>query len=241
MPQASLNHCIQELEQLFVSLSLINSSCRYQCQINLYHYRQIDTEDAFNIFMVLQMLWQRPVSFWKHNFSFPGATLTRDVGLEMERYWRMMRHVEDRNQSQFLKIIIISIFLLRVNRLTSYMTDTDDQHSGAGAGDLDQLLEHVPKDVNVCDEALTEDEKMIAEIIVNIFLIQDSNTHPVFRLDTDSGNHQVGLETLGETYNFEGNDLLQLPHYIRHSHTQFICRQWSISSDRQLLQPLLLP
>ena len=89
---------------------------RYQCQLNLYHYRQIDTEDAFNVFMVLQTLWQKPFSFWKKNFTQPGAELVGEVDLEYKRYWNMMRHIQERSDKQFLKIIIISVFLLRVSR-----------------------------------------------------------------------------------------------------------------------------
>ena len=93
---------------------------RYQCQLNLYHYRQVDTEDAFNVFMVLQTLWQRPVTFWRRHFCCPGARLVRGgeagVGLEYRRYMDMLRHVHDRSTKQFIKIIIISVFLVRVMR-----------------------------------------------------------------------------------------------------------------------------
>ena len=84
--------------------------------MNLYHYRQIDTEDAFNVFMVLQTLWQKPISFWKKNFTQPGAELVGEVDLEYQRYWNMMRHIQERSEKQFLKIIVISVFLLRLSR-----------------------------------------------------------------------------------------------------------------------------
>ena len=54
---------------------------RYQCQLNLYHHRQVDTEDAFNIFMVLQTLWQKPFSFWRQNFFDPGVRFSEDENL----------------------------------------------------------------------------------------------------------------------------------------------------------------
>ena len=82
----------------------------------------MDTEDAFNIFMVLQTLWQKPFSFWRENFSSPGAQFTGDeddIDLEYSRYWRMMRHIHARSEWQFLKIIIISVFLTRLTRLES--------------------------------------------------------------------------------------------------------------------------
>ena len=96
-----------------------NNFSRYQCQLNLYHLRQEDTEDAFNIFMVLQLLWQKPYLFWAKNFSRTekdGIVVTGDVGYEYQRYWNMMRHIEDRTDQQFVKTICISLFLMRMSR-----------------------------------------------------------------------------------------------------------------------------
>ena len=45
---------------------------------------------------------------------------------------------------------------------------------------------------------MTEDEKFFALVLAEIFMIQDSNSHPVFRLDlATSQNNEVGLETIG--------------------------------------------
>ena len=91
---------------------------RYQCQLNLYYTRQVDTEDAFNIFMVLQTLWQRLLAFWRENLKREGDELFQ-VG-EMDHpyrsYWGMMRHKDSRTDKQFLKIIIITLTLLRCTR-----------------------------------------------------------------------------------------------------------------------------
>ena len=171
---------------------------RYQCQLNLYHHRQVDTEDAFNIFMVLQTLWQKPFSFWRQNFSDSGARFTGDedaIDLEYLRYWRMMRHIEARSEWQFLKIIIISVFLTRLTRMTSYITDNDSD--SAEVRDVDALLRNVP-DLDSTNKPFTATETFLAEVIVNIFLIQDSNSHPVFRLDAGAIRNQVGLETIGK-------------------------------------------
>ena len=196
---------------------------RYQCQLNLYDKRQSDREDAFNIFMVLQVLWQRPFSFWKDNFIYPGAVM-KDGGVDDDyaRYWRMVRHPD----KQFIKIIIISIFLLRLNRMTSYMNSSE---FGEEATNIEELLTNVPEKVKPCDDTLTEDEKIVAEIIVNIFLIQDSNSHPVFRIDSGGPNNQVGLEALGKVVRA-----------IRVVSRVCDCRKWNLSSDWKLFQPLLL-
>ena len=179
---------------------------RYQCQLNLYHHRQVDTEDAFNIFMVLQTLWQKPFSFWRQNFSDPGVTFTGDengIDLEYLRYWRMMRHIQARSEWQFLKIIIISIFLTRLTRMTSYINDDD---SAAEVRDVDELLKDV-SDLSSTNKPFTATETFLAEIIVNIFLIQDSNSHPVFRLDTGDIKNQIGLETIGKKNIVQKNKL----------------------------------
>ena len=55
---------------------------------------------------------------------------------------------------------------------------------------------------------LNEDQVFLAEIIVNIFMIQDSNSHPVFRLDTDVSKNQVGLETIGNLIHSKRKSLI---------------------------------
>ena len=117
---------ISQVETVWgISIFKLKVIWRYQCQLNLYRTRQVDTEDAFNIFMVLQTLWQRPFSFWKKNLILEKDELCQ-VG-EMDppytTYWRMMRHKEDRTDTQFLKIIIISVFLLRCGRWDKYYSN----------------------------------------------------------------------------------------------------------------------
>ena len=45
---------------------------------------------------------------------------------------------------------------------------------------------------------MTEDERFLGVVLADIFMIQDSNSHPVFRLDMTSQNNEVGLETIGK-------------------------------------------
>ena len=79
--------------------------------------------------------------------------------------------------------------------MTSYQSDGATPQPAAS---VEELLQDVGGTTDRCYRPLDEDEVFLAEIIVNIFLIQDSNSHPVFRLDTGAGPHQVGLETIGE-------------------------------------------
>ena len=45
---------------------------------------------------------------------------------------------------------------------------------------------------------MTDEEKFVALVLADIFMIQDSNSHPVFRLDmAASQSNEVGLETIG--------------------------------------------
>ena len=56
---------------------------------------------------------------------------------------------------------------------------------------------------NFCSESsasadMSEDERLVAVVVADIFMIQDSNSHPVFRLDLASHSNEVGLETIGQ-------------------------------------------
>ena len=186
---SSFHRCVLRV-LLTLVLTLIT---RYQCQFNLYHYRQEDTEDAFNIFMTLQALWQKPPSFFFDNWTRDGVELVGKVDLEYQRFWNMVTHHETRTEKSFLKIIIISVFLLRCNRMTSYLVDGDAGRTEARS--TDDLM----KDVVLVrpDEEMTEDDIFIGQIIAQIFMVQDSNSHPVFRMDCSTGRNQAGLECIG--------------------------------------------
>ena len=172
---------------------VVTSYPRYQCQMDLYHFRQVDTEDAFNIFMTLQTLWQKPPSFFYDNWSRDQVELIGEVDLEYERFWNMVTHHETRTERSFLKIIIITVFLLRCNRMTSYLADgTNGRLESKNKGDLMKDVVHVSPETE-----WTEDDLFIGQIICQIFMVQDSNSHPVFRLDCGKGRNQVGLETIG--------------------------------------------
>ena len=159
--------------------------------MNLYHFRQGDTEDAFNIFMTLQALWQKPPSFFFDNWSRDTMELVGEADLEYRRFWMMETHHETRTDKSFLKTIIISVFLLRCSRMTSYLTDGDDRRKEA------RSVEDLMKDVVDNGSELTEDDIFISQIIAKIFMVQDSNSHPVFRLDCGKGRNQAGLECIG--------------------------------------------
>jgi len=166
---------------------------KYQCQLNLYTYRQNDTEDAFNIFMALQTLWQKPVSFFFENWNRENVELVGDVDLEYRRLWNMVSHRNNRPDQSFLKIVTITVFLLRCNRMTSYMKDCKlDRVLTRNKKDLLKNVVHIPQ-----SDTFNEDELFIGEILGHIFMIQDTNSHPVFRLDCTKGRNQAGLECIG--------------------------------------------
>ena len=86
---------------------------------------------------------------------------------------------------------------------------------------------------------MSEDERLVAGVVADIFMIQDSNSHPVFRLDLASHSNEVGLETIGQ---LEIKFFFGLLKRGRKSKiTIRKSRQWSVSCHRELLQPLLLP
>ena len=89
---------------------------KYQCQLNLYTYRQNDTEDAFNIFMVLQTLWQKPVSFFFENLTTESIELVGEVDLEYRRLWNMVSNRNNRPNKIFLKIDTISVFFFTMKQ-----------------------------------------------------------------------------------------------------------------------------
>ena len=93
-------------------------------------------------------------------------------------------------------------------RMTSYIHDDSRTEE---VRDVEELLRNVPvvrntnKPFDATELFLAEiivnifliQVMMMVEIIVHIFLIQDSNSHPVFRLDSGATRNQVGLETIG--------------------------------------------
>ena len=86
---------------------------------------------------------------------------------------------------------------------------------------------------------MSEDERLVAVVVADIFMIQDSNSHPVFRLDLASHSNEVGLETIGQ---LEIKSIFGLLTRGRKSKiTIQKSRQWSLSCHRELLQPLLQP
>ena len=78
--------------------------------------------------------------------------------------------------------------------MTSYNFDEENLKESTSVKDL---ISNMNTSSNVSEADLTKDEEFIAELIVHIFLIQDSNTHPVFRVDTSGSRNEVGMETLG--------------------------------------------
>ena len=117
--------------------------------------------------------------------------------------------------------------------MTSYQSDGATPQPAAS---VEELLQDVGGTADRCYRALDEDEVFLAEIIVNIFLIQDSNSHPVFRLDTGAGPHQVGLETIGEC----GDTVVVVVVGGEIVVTLNCVRQRSLPRHWQLLQPRLL-
>ena len=113
--------------------------------------------------------------------------------------------------------------------MTSYQSDGDTAQPAAS---VEELLLDVGGTADRCYRPLEDDDTFLAEIIVNIFLIQDSNSHPVFRLDTAAGPHQVGLETIGEC----GDTVVVVVIVV----TLHCVRQRSLPRHWQLLQPRLL-
>ena len=112
--------------------------------------------------------------------------------------------------------------------MTSYQSDGGTPQPAAS---VVELLQDVGGTTDRCYRPLEDDDTFLAEIIVNIFLIQDSNSHPVFRLDTAAGPHQVGLETIGEC----GDTVVVMIVVTLHC-----VRQRSLPRHWQLLQPRLL-
>ena len=113
--------------------------------------------------------------------------------------------------------------------MTSYQSDGDTAQPAAS---VEELLQDVGGTGDRCYRPLEDDDTFLAEIIVNIFLIQDSNSHPVFRLDTAAGPHQVGLETIGEC----GDTVVVVVIVV----TLHCVRQRCLPRHWQLLQPRLL-
>ena len=146
-----------------------------QCHLNLYRHRQFDTEVAFNLFLPLKWLWQKPFKFFRENWNEEGE-LVGEVDLEYARMWSMVTHLETRNWASLVNVTVVTIFLIRCNRLSSYCSS-----------DLPQSD----------DGSLSIEEEWLGGILAHIFMVQDMNSHPFFGLDRGKQLNQVGLENLG--------------------------------------------
>ena len=77
--------------------------------------------------------------------------------------------------------------------MTSYLTETSVPRTA-------QSLAELLRETKAPGEKEThwgETEHWLARLVARVFLVQDSNSHPVFRLDSSRGPNQAGLETIG--------------------------------------------
>ena len=146
-----------------------------QCQLDLYRHRQHDTEVAFNLFLPLKWLWQKPFEFFKENWNEAGE-LVGKVDLEYKRMWSMVTHLDTRSWASMINVVVVTTFLLRCNRLTSYCPNSKSPKS---------------------EDGLSPEEEWLGGILAHIFMVQDMNSHPFFGLDRGRQLNQVGLENLG--------------------------------------------
>ncbi|XP_023324593.1 uncharacterized protein LOC111698475 [Eurytemora carolleeae] len=84
----------------------------------------------------------------------------------------MVTHKETRDTESRIKCYVISVFLLRTLRLTSY---------------------HQEKKVG----PLSSEEIFLGRILLHMFMVQDMNSHPIFGLESNPHSVQIGLETIG--------------------------------------------
>ena len=179
-------NCLRSLTTPFpcltcTSVAFCSPTCRAkaifhqpQCQLDLYRHRQHDTEVAFNLFLPLKWLWQKPFDFFRENWNEKGE-LVGKVDLEYARMWSMVTHLETRNWASLVNVVVVTIFLIRCNRLTTYCCE----------------------DLQQSDEAFSLEEEWLGGILAHIFMVQDMNSHPFFGLDRGKQLNQVGLENLG--------------------------------------------
>jgi len=92
---------------------------------------------------------------------------------EYQLFWKMVTHRQSRSEESLLKCYIITLFLIRCLRLTSYIKD---ENKG---------------------EALSDTELHLGMIMFHLFLVQDMNSHPVFALDSQKNKAQIGLDNIG--------------------------------------------
>jgi hypothetical protein len=121
----------------------------------------------------VRFLWERPVAFHQEHWG-PAGELRTDPGGEVGRLWSMVTNLEIRDLASLVKVAVVTVFLLRCNRLTSYLGPGGPH----GAG-------------------LTEEEQWLGAVLAHFFMVQDLNSHPLFGLDRGKQLNQVGLENLG--------------------------------------------
>ena len=88
----------------------------------------------------------------------------------------MVTHLDTRSWASLINVVVVTTFLLRCNRLTSYCPNSKSPKS---------------------EDGLSPEEEWLGGILAHIFMVQDMNSHPFFGLDRGRQLNQVGLENLG--------------------------------------------
>jgi len=156
---------------------------KYECELDLYNIRINDSKDGCTIFHSLKILCGQPAKFWiKNQKEFVGTGWSGDwpapVQNDVQRLsllFQMAQNVDDVTSPTHARHSLVTIFLLRSLRKTSYYTDSGlETPSGK----------------------LSSEEIILGKLIYKLRLIQDMNSHPVWGVAKNQKD-KIGSDHIG--------------------------------------------
>jgi len=160
---------------------------KYQCQLGIYNLRQKDTKESFSMFNSLSTICSHPLRFWLDNqdtFLLPdggGGDWPSLVDTQVKKYkllFQMVTHQDQEDRDNRARNSIITSFLLRCLRKTTYYQDEG------------VVIEN--------NERLTKEEVVIGKIMYRLRLINTMNAHPIWGVERSTRDRsEVGIENIG--------------------------------------------
>lgn len=156
---------------------------KYECQMDLYNIRINDSKDGCTIFHSIKIICGQPLKFWIQNQKeFLGNGWSGDwpapVHSDVQRLsllFQMAKNEEDVSAATHARHSLVTIFLLRALRNTTYYSDSG---------------------VETPSGKLQPGEVVIGKLIYMLRLIQDMNSHPVWGVGKGQ-KEKIGHDHIG--------------------------------------------
>jgi hypothetical protein len=165
----------------------LGSYHQYQCQLGLHQFPANHSQDDLTIFHELSVILAKPLHFWLENknrfltqrsdTSWP----TRDV-TDKDKFtnlFAMVTNEKDVAHDSLVRHSLVTVFLLRTLRNTTYYKDSGKQLPIRGP--------------------LEEEELVVGQLLYKLRMVKDMNAHPIWGVTDESGQ----IENIGGGYQGE--------------------------------------